>query len=39
MEIVKEWNKDGRSRDLEDVLRAAAMDPDSSDIVTKGKFL
>ncbi|XP_064121600.1 phosphatidate cytidylyltransferase, mitochondrial-like isoform X1 [Macrobrachium nipponense] len=34
--IIKEWNRDGRSRDLEDVLRAAAHDPDSADVIVKG---
>ena len=35
--LMKEWNKDNRSRDLEDVLRAAALDPDSSDVIVTGK--
>lgn len=33
---MREWNKDGRNRDLEDVLRAVAVDPDTRDIVMKG---
>ncbi|KAK7068800.1 Phosphatidate cytidylyltransferase, mitochondrial, partial [Halocaridina rubra] len=36
LKLLKEWNKDGRSRDMEDVLRAAAHDPDSSDLIIKG---
>ncbi|XP_047474281.1 phosphatidate cytidylyltransferase, mitochondrial-like isoform X2 [Penaeus chinensis] len=34
--LIKEWNKDGRSRDMEDVLRAAAHDPDVGDVIVKG---
>ncbi|XP_045592279.1 phosphatidate cytidylyltransferase, mitochondrial [Procambarus clarkii] len=34
--LIKEWNKDRRSRDLEDVLRAAAHDNDSADVIVKG---
>ncbi|XP_071550753.1 phosphatidate cytidylyltransferase, mitochondrial isoform X2 [Panulirus ornatus] len=34
--LIKEWNKDRRSRDLEDVLRAAAHDTDSADVIVKG---
>lgn len=31
----KEWNRDGRYRDVEDVLRAAAVDRDSDDMIRK----
>ncbi|XP_045132824.1 phosphatidate cytidylyltransferase, mitochondrial-like isoform X1 [Portunus trituberculatus] len=34
--LIREWNKDGRSRDLEDVLRAAAHDTDVEDVIHKG---
>lgn len=34
--MADEWNKDGRNRDMEDVLRAAANDPDGADAVIKG---
>jgi len=34
--MADEWNKDGRNRDMEDVLRAAANDPDGADAVVKG---
>jgi len=33
MTLVDHWNKDLRSRDLEDVLRAAAFERDSGDII------
>lgn len=33
--LVKEWNRDGRYRDVEDVLRAAAVDRDSDDMIRK----
>merc|ERR1719369_930385 len=36
--LVKEWNKDGRTRDVEDVLRAAANEPDSDDLVRKAVY-
>ncbi len=32
--LVKEWNRDGRYRDVEDVLRSAAYDRDSGDLVS-----
>lgn len=35
--LIRELNKDGRSRDLEDVLRAAAHDTDVEDVIHKGK--
>lgn len=35
--LIREWNKDGRSRDLEDVLRAAAHDTDVEDVIHKGE--
>lgn len=31
--LVKEWNRDGRYRDVEDVLRSAAYDRDSVDLI------
>ncbi|XP_050719022.1 phosphatidate cytidylyltransferase, mitochondrial-like isoform X2 [Eriocheir sinensis] len=34
--LIKEWNKDRRNRDLEDVLRAAAHDTDVEDVIRKG---
>ena len=33
--LVVEWNKDGRYRDVEEVLRSAAYDRDSEDIIRK----
>lgn len=33
---MKEWNRDGRKRDLEDVLRAAAHDTDTDDVIIRG---
>eukprot|EP00095_Tigriopus_kingsejongensis_P005438 maker-scaffold224_size251237-snap-gene-0.21 protein:Tk05438 transcript:maker-scaffold224_size251237-snap-gene-0.21-mRNA-1 annotation:"hypothetical protein DAPPUDRAFT_202995" len=33
--LVQEWNKDGRYRDVEDVLRAAAFDKDSDSMIRK----
>ena len=35
--LIREWNKDRRSRDLEDVLRAAAHDTDVEDVIYKGE--
>ena len=37
--LLKEWNRDRRSRDMEDVLRAAAHDPDAADTIAKGEAL
>nr|CAG4645551.1 EOG090X06VP [Lynceus sp. MCZ IZ 141354] len=34
-EIVKEWNKDGRSHDVEDILRAAAHDTECPEVVAQ----
>ncbi|XP_042240552.1 phosphatidate cytidylyltransferase, mitochondrial-like isoform X1 [Homarus americanus] len=34
--LIKEFNVDRRSRDLEDVLRAAAHDTDCADVIVKG---
>ncbi|KAF2354189.1 Phosphatidate cytidylyltransferase mitochondrial [Trinorchestia longiramus] len=34
--LVQECNKDGRSRDVEEVLLVAAQDPDTGDMVLKG---
>lgn len=34
--LIREWNKDRRNRDLEDVLRAAAHDTDVEDVIDKG---
>lgn len=34
--LVKDWNRDGMSRDVEEVLRAAASDPDTEDMVRRG---
>ncbi|KAK4292612.1 hypothetical protein Pmani_034633 [Petrolisthes manimaculis] len=34
--LMKEWNRDGRKRDLEDVLRAAAHDTDTDDVIVRG---
>lgn len=35
--LIKEWNKDRRNRDLEDVLIAAAHDTDVEDVIHKGE--
>ena len=34
--VANTWNKDGRIRDVEDVLIAAANDPDTDDLVSMG---
>ncbi|KAB7495708.1 Phosphatidate cytidylyltransferase, mitochondrial [Armadillidium nasatum] len=36
LEIAKEWIRNGRIQDLEDVVRAAALDPDTNDLIFKG---
>lgn len=36
--LMKEWNRDGRKRDLEDVLRAAAHDTDTDDVIIRGEL-
>ena len=36
--LVSEYNRDGRLRDLEEVLRAAAYDPDAEDMIHTGKI-
>ena len=33
--LVKEWNRDKKWHDVEDVLRAAAVDRDLDEIITK----
>lgn len=33
--LVKDWNRDGISRDVEEVIRAAASDPDTEDMVKR----
>ena len=35
MNAFQEWNRDGRHRDVEEVLRSAAYDQDSDDIIHK----